>query len=70
MKHGYLITNVILAVIFILLSAVIFLRKTDGAGLAQSPHLRFVTFVVLVIFFALIVVGELIVFAVSHRRRV
>ncbi|GHP13361.1 hypothetical protein YK48G_07860 [Lentilactobacillus fungorum] len=66
---GWRISNLVLALIFMIVSLVILIRKTDGAGVAQSPELRMITLMIWVGFVAALVVLEVIVRLVMRKRK-
>ncbi|MGA3512741.1 DUF3923 family protein [Lactiplantibacillus plantarum] len=69
MKHGFSLLNVFLLIMFIVLSTIIWLRRTDGSGAIQTTNLRWVNFIILLVFFMVLVVIELIVYIISLKTR-
>ncbi|WP_370530385.1 DUF3923 family protein [Lactobacillus apis] len=63
MKHPYRNTNIVL---FILFAAIIWFRKTDGLGLAQTTSLRWA---VLASFFTFVLIIEMTIFAIARRSK-
>lgn len=60
--------NVFWLVIFSLLAIVIGTRQVDGAGAVQTPEIRIITFVILGIAFAFILIIQLIWFYFARKR--
>ncbi|WP_370628107.1 DUF3923 family protein [Lactobacillus sp. W8172] len=68
-KHQYRNTNIVLSILFILFAAIIWFRKTDGSGFAQTTSLRWVALAVFASFFAFVLIIEMIIFAIARRSR-
>ncbi|MBC6361308.1 DUF3923 family protein [Lactobacillus sp. M0390] len=65
-KHPYRNTNIVLSILFILFAAIIWFRKTDGSGLAQTTSLRWAA---LASFYAFVLIIERIIFPIARRSR-
>ncbi|WP_046308078.1 DUF3923 family protein [Lactobacillus apis] len=63
MKHPYRNTNIVL---FILFAVIIWFRKADGSGRAQTTSLRWAA---LASFFAFVLIIERIIFAIARKSR-
>ncbi|MBI0022705.1 DUF3923 family protein [Lactobacillus sp. W8172] len=50
-------------------AAIIWFRKTDGSGFAQTTSLRWVALAVFASFFAFVLIIEMIIFAIARRSR-
>lgn len=62
------LSNVVWLIIFGILSFIIMTRKVDGSGLIQTPKIRLVSLIVLIIFFSFIFLIQLIILLVIKRK--
>lgn len=61
--------NIVLFIIFVVLSTIIATRRFDGSGAVQTSALRWVNFLVLAAFYALIIIMQLLILFFNKRRK-
>ncbi|MBE5106076.1 DUF3923 family protein [Bacillus thuringiensis] len=59
--------NIFWIIIFGILAAIIWLREVDGAGVTQTPELKSVTFIVLMIAFIFPIIIQIVWLMVNLR---
>ena len=69
MKRLFFLMNIVLVVLFLVLSAMIWLRGVDGSGVIQTTNLRWAAFIILVIFYFIILITEIIIFFIIQRTK-
>ncbi|PFN21870.1 DUF3923 family protein [Bacillus cereus] len=62
------IGNIFWIIIFGILAAIIWLREVDGAGVTQTPELKLVAFIVLLIAFILPIIIQAVWLIVNLRK--
>ncbi|EJS70286.1 DUF3923 domain-containing protein [Bacillus cereus] len=62
------IGNISWIIIFGILAAIIWLREVDGAGVTQTPELKLVAFIVLLIAFILPIIIQAVWLIVNLRK--
>ncbi|CEI83220.1 DUF3923 family protein [Oceanobacillus sp. M60] len=62
-------TSIVWILFFIAASVAIGVRDVDGAGVVQTPELRFLAFMVLGGFFVLVLIGQLIFLYFARKRK-
>lgn len=68
-NSGWRMTNLFLALIFVVVTVWILMRGTDATGAVQTPEIKLINLMIWVGFAAVIVVIELIVWWAAKARK-
>lgn len=68
-NSGWRMTNLFLALVFVVVTIWILMRGTDATGTVQTPEIKLINLMIWVGFAAVIVVIELIVWWVAKARK-
>lgn len=68
MKNKWLWINVVQSIVFIIVSAIIWLRKYDGAGISQNTSSKWISWIIWIILWAVILVIEGIIYLIQKRN--
>ena len=60
MKKSWIIVSIFEVLIYVLLSLLIFSRSIDGSGVAQTPELKMITWYILDVPFAFLLIVQII----------
>ncbi|MCT1902928.1 DUF3923 family protein [Oceanobacillus sojae] len=63
------VTSVFWVIFFTGASVVIGVRNVDGAGVAQTPELKMLAYIILGVFFVVVLVGQLLFLYFVRKRK-
>lgn len=69
MKKSWIIVSIFEVLIYVLLSLLIFSRSIDGSGVAQTPELKMITWYILDVPFAFLLIVQIIWFVSIKKTK-
>ncbi|WP_367762161.1 DUF3923 family protein [Lactiplantibacillus plantarum] len=68
MKKSWIIVSIFEILIYMLLSLLIFNRSIDGSGAVQTPELKMITWYILNVPFAFLLIAQIIWFVIIKKH--
>lgn len=69
MKKSWIIVSIFEVLIYVLLSLLILSRSIDGSGVAQTPELKMITWYILDVPFAFLLIVQIIWFVIIKKTK-